>query len=360
MTSDWERLGYEGAIMIDRMSAIRSVGAKLAVGAALAASLSLAACGSTTAGSGPTATPGQTLTSCHATVADITATQNGHATATKDPNASGTMVIDGSSALQPLFKVGAAEYDVANNTTTTVNAGGSGTGLTDVSHGTVKIGMSDLFQADKNISGLTDHQVAVVAFTLVVNSDLKGKVDNLTTAQIQQIYTGAVTNWSQIGGPSEAITVVNRPTTSGTRGTFEKYVLKSTNEIPGNTLTQDNTGAVFQAVNATPGSIGYVSTGFVTSATDAPNAPSPICIDGFKANATDINAGNYQFWNIEHAYTQAPATGNIKAFLTYVESNDFQTKDVPTLNFYQVKTIAAAAVTTHLEASAPAQESFYP
>jgi phosphate transport system substrate-binding protein len=339
---------------------VRGLGGKALLGVAATSTLLLGACSapstSTSTGTTPAA---QTLTSCHATVADITEGGSGQATAPAGTD-TGTHIIDGSSALQPLFIPAAAEFDHANQTHTTVNAGGSGKGLTDVNNKAVVIGMSDLFQADKNISGLTDHQVAVVAFTLVVSPDIANTVQNLTSSQIQQIYSGQVTSWSQLGGPSEAITVVTRPTTSGTRGTFDKYVLQGTAETPTANVTQDNTGAVFSAVSGGKGAIGYVSTGFVTSASTAAAAPSPICIDGYKANKTDINSGNYKFWNIEHAYTNGAATGFAKDFLTYVESDAFQSADVPALNFYRMKDIAATAIATHQEAGAPTPESFYP
>ena len=346
--------------MVGRIPAIRSLGSKALLGVAISSSLLVAACGtsSTTSTSTSTSTANP-LTACHASVADITATGGGTGTAPKYTDLSGNITADGSSALQPLIKQAAAEFDATNGTSNQISAGGSGKGLSDVNSGAVQIGMSDLFQEDKSISGLTDHQVAVVAFTLVVSTDLKGKVDNLTSQQIQDIYSGKTTNWSQIGGPSELITVVNRPTTSGTRATFEKYVLKATNEVPGNTLTQDNTGAVFQAVASTPGAIGYVSTGFVTSAADAASAPSPICIDGAKANATDINSGKYQFWNVEHAYTKGPATGTAKALLTYVESDQVQNNDVPKLNYYKLTTIDKTALASHLKTGAATPESFY-
>jgi phosphate transport system substrate-binding protein len=348
--------------MLDRLYAIRSIGAKTLLGGVLVSTLALAACGGTTGtgtGSG-SATQNASLTACKATVSDLKNTSGSGSMGTA-PNyhVSGQITADGSSALQPLIKQAAAEFDQTNGTHSSINAGGSGKGLTDVNNGAVQIGMSDLFQADKNISGLTDHQVAVVAFTLVVSSDMSNKVQNLTTQQIKDIYTGVDTNWSQLGGPNEAITVVNRPTNSGTRGTFESYVLGSKNEVPGNTLTQDNTGAVFQAVTSTPGSIGYVATGFVTTS-QASGAPSPICIDGYKADAQDINSGNYKFWNIEHAYTKGPATGAAKALLQYVESDQVQNNDVPALNYYKVSAISQSAVQSHLEAGSPPPESFYP
>src|SRR5262249_19058151 len=157
----------------------------------------------------------------------------------------GKLSIDGSSALQPLVQAAGAEFDQANGTSTSVAAGGSGQGLKDVASGAVQIGMSDVFAREKldatTAATPVDHPVAVVGFTLVTSNDLAGKVDNLTSDEITKIFTGQTTNWSQIGGPSEPVTVINRPTTSGTRSTFDKWVLKGTKETAGQTLTEDNT-----------------------------------------------------------------------------------------------------------------------
>jgi phosphate transport system substrate-binding protein len=194
-------------------------------------------------------------------------------------------------------------------------------------------------------------------FTLVTNNDLATKVDNLTKAQIQDIYTGVDTTWSQVGGPSEPITVINRPKTSGTRSTFDKYVLDGKPETSGQTLTQDNTGAVAAAVKATPGSIGYVSIGFaVSNGADV----HPICIDGAKAVAADVNSGAYNFWGIEHMYTKGPATGLAKTLIQYVLSQPVQSMDVLALSYLQLSTVSASAITAHTPTGEPAPETLTP
>lgn len=353
--------------MSDRLSAIRSMsslGAKAAFGAIVVSSLIVAACGPTTSTTGGGSSSTGTLEACKVAASDLAPTSSGTGTATATPGLSGQKIsADGSSALQPLVKQAAAEFDQANGTISTINAGGSGTGLKDVAAGAVEIGMSDVFASTKlsasDTASLTDHQVAAVVFTLVVNNDLNNKVNNLTTAQIQGIYDGTYTNWSQIGGPNENITVVNRPTTSGTRSTFDQYVLgPNVHEIPGDTLTQDNTGAVAQAVSQTPGSIGYVSIGFAADSQYSTQV-TPICIDGAKGVAADVNSGKYNFWGIEHMYTKGPATGAVKALITYIESSQVQTNDLLAQSYLPVSSVSSTAITAHTPANSPAPESFY-
>jgi phosphate transport system substrate-binding protein len=337
---------------------IRSLGAKLGVGATLGATLLLAACGaSPTGGSGTTTS---SLLACTATAADLTAGAGGHgAGGTKDASLAGKKIsASGSSALQPLIKDAAAEFDTVQGAQSSISAGGSGAGLTQISQSAVDIGMSDIFASERtgiDQNALAEHQVAAVAFTMIVNNDLQGKVGNLTTDQLTKIFTGEVTNWSEIGGPTEPITAVIRPTGSGTRATFKKYVLNNADDTAGTAVSQDNTGAVVAAVKATPGAIGYVASGFVTG--DNKGDATPICIDGAKATEADINSGKYKFWGIEHAYTKGPAAGAAKALLQYVLSDDFQKNDVPRLNFYTLSGIDKAAITAHTPSGAPAPET---
>ncbi|HEV7127788.1 MAG TPA: phosphate ABC transporter substrate-binding protein [Ktedonobacterales bacterium] len=345
--------------MLDRLHALRAVSGKAALGLVLGSTLLLSACGSGSAG-GPSTTTNAALTACTATVSDLSTGAGGTATATKVAGISGKIAIDGSSALAPLFQAAGQEFDVANGTQTTVTPNGSGNGLKDVEGGAVQIGLSDVYALQKEPTpgayhDLVDHQVAVVAFTLVTNNDLKGKVNNLTVDQIKQIYTGQISNWSQLGGPNEQISVVNRPTASGTRATFKVYVLGGTSESAGTTLTQDTTGAVATAVGNTPGAIGYVATGFVTG--QYSTLVAPICIGGYAASAKNIGAGNYQFWGIEHAYTKGPASGAAKALLQYAVSSSVQQSDLPRLSYLQASSLSASALASHTPTGAPAPES---
>lgn len=346
--------------MLDRISEIRIHGSKMALCAVIAASLVVAACGNPTTSTLGVTPANVSLTACTVTADQLVTGTGGAGKARKAAGISGKLSVGGSSALQPLAQAAAAEFDHANGTRTRVDSGSSGEGLNDVSSGVVQIGMSDVFALQKETTpgqygALVDHQVAVVAFTLVVSNDLRGKVDNLSQNQIKQIYTGQVTNWSQFGGPNELISVINRPAASGTRSTFKKWILNGTEETAGNTLSEDSTGAVAAAVKTTPGSIGYVSIGFVTG----PNKSdvSPICIDGAKATATDISSGKYAFWGIEHMYTKGNANAYEKALIQYILSDQVQKNDLLRLSYIPVGQVAASAISAHTPTGAPAPEN---
>lgn len=343
--------------MLDRLHAIRSLTAKVALGVVVASTVALAACGTPPTGGTGTTTP--SASACKVTAADITSNVSTTGTATKVDGLSGQkLAMDGSTALAPLFSSAKTSFDTVNGTQTTITANGSGTGLKDVAAGAVQIGMSDVFASEKltadQAATLTDHQIAAVVFTLVTNSGLAGQVSDLTSAQIKQIFTGQVTNWSQVGGPNLPITLITRPASSGTRATFTKYVMGGTQETTGQALTQETSGAVLAAIKGTPGSIGYVGLSFVAA---NPNDVNPLCIDDAKATAADVNSGKYKFWGIEHAYTKGPATGAAKAFLQFISSDAVQTNDLLKLNYLTLKSVSASAIQAHTVPGAPAPES---
>ena len=113
------------------------------------------------------------------------------------------------------------------NVSITVDAGGSGEGLKQVADKTVTLGNSDVAAEEKldkdQAKDLVDHQVCVVAMAPIVNKDVG--VKDLTKQQLIDIFTGKTTNWKDVGGPNEDIVLVTRPTSSGTRATFQKYAL---------------------------------------------------------------------------------------------------------------------------------------
>lgn len=344
--------------MFGRTLAIRFLRTKALLGAIATSALLMAACGVPNASSGNgSGTSGSSanssLTACHVAASDLKVSGSSSAAAAPTPTSgiSGkNIAVDGSSALGPLFVKAATTFDPANGTHTVDTANGSGNGLKDVESGAVQIGLSDFYKEQSAtpsaFGNLVDHRVAVVAFTLVVSKDIANSVENLTVQQIKDIYTGKITNWSQIGGPNEAVTVVNRPLASGTRATFKQYVLGGVTESAGTTLTQDTTGAVATKLSSSQGAIGYVATGFVLDPSFS-GSIFPICIDGYGATASNINTGKYLYWSYEHAYTKGQPSTAAGALIDYVESDAVQSTDVPALGYLKVSDLTSAAKATH-------------
>ena len=143
----------------------------------------------------------------------------------------------------------------------TVAAGGSGVGASNTANGTFDIGMCSRDLKDSEIAlGLQETKIGMDGVALVVNG---AGITDITMQQIADIYSGKITNWSEIGGVDAAIAVVARDSASGTGECFEDAM---TNVDPSYELMPGvpemvATNSVLEFIKSTPGSIGYVSIG---------------------------------------------------------------------------------------------------
>lgn len=239
---------------------------------------------------------------------------------------SGTVAAAGSTALQPLAEEAGKKFMEENpSVSIQVQGGGSGTGINQVASGAVQIGNSDVPAADKikdpaQAKELVDNKVAGIGFALVVNKDVN--VDNLTVQQVQDIFSGKVTNWKEVGGKDEKINVINRPASSGTRTTFEKTVMKDAKIDDATGTVQDSNGAVEQAINSTPGSVSYLAMSYMVG--EKKDALKTVKIDGAEPTAENISAGKYPFWSYEYMVTKGEAKDATKAYIDYVKGKDFE------------------------------------
>ena len=150
---------------------------------------------------------------------------------------------------------------------------------------------------------IIDHQVVVQGFAIAANPGVK--VDSLTQDQVISIWTGKMTNWKDVGGNDLKITIINRPTSSGTRATFKQYALKGASEAQGLALTEDSTGAVAKAINDTPGAVGYLGLAYFLTNKDL----KEIKFNGKDPTAANFSDDSYPIWSYGHMYTKGEATG---------------------------------------------------
>ncbi|CAH1192304.1 Phosphate-binding protein PstS 1 [Paenibacillus auburnensis] len=271
-----------------------------------------------------------------------TATNNGgnNAAATNTPtesssgsDLSGSILASGSTALQPLVEQVAESFMDANNgVDIQVQGGGSGTGLTQVAEKQVDIGNSDVFAEEKlkdadaeKAKALVDHQVAVVAIAAVSNPD--AGVDSLTKQQLVDIFTGKITNWKDVGGADQAIQIINRPSSSGTRATFENFALGTKTEDLQGSVQEDSSGTVKKMIGETPGAIGYLALSYLDDTVKTLN------YDGVEPSVDNVISGKYPVWAYEHMYTNGEPNEIVKAFLDYMLTDEVQNGDVVDLGY---------------------------
>lgn len=237
----------------------------------------------------------------------------------------------GSSALQPLVEAAGEQYSAENlGKFINVQGGGSGTGLSQIAAGAVDIGNSDIFAEESDgidETKLVDHRVAVVGITPIVTPGTG--VTNVTLEELQGIFTGKITNWEELGGVDLPITVLNRSSGSGTRATFEKWVL-------GDDLKsivsqeQESSGTVRQIVANTPGTISYVAFSYVNDDVEA------LSINGIEPSDENVSTNDWLIWSYEHMYTNGEPTGLTKDFLEYMLSEDVQGGLIETLGYIPI------------------------
>ncbi|HEY6541107.1 MAG TPA: serine/threonine-protein kinase [Ktedonobacteraceae bacterium] len=227
---------------------------------------------------------------------------------------SGTLSIDGSPYLRSLMQQINSDYNA--------QCAGLQIGLrTDgsrainlVQRGQVDIADADLSaQAARN---LTDHPVAALLYTLIASPNIT--LSGLSTAQIQAIYAGQITNWSQLGGPNEAITLILPPSTSSISSIFHTFVLGGAPiSASAYVMKKDQPARVLQLVSQIPGALSFVPLAAVIGS----NPPvQMLTIDGASATPQTLLAGTYTFWSLEHLYTLGSGTPQAQAYIQFATS----------------------------------------
>lgn len=236
----------------------------------------------------------------------------------------------GSSAMQPLVEAAGEQYSSIHlGKFINVQGGGSGTGLSQVQSGAVEIGNSDLYAEEKSgidSAALVDHQVAVVGLTPIVNKDIG--IDNISMSDLKKVFTGEVTNWKEIGGSDVPVVIINRAAGSGSRHTFEQWVLNG--EEAKRSQEQESTGMVRQIVSTTPGAISYIAFSYVT------DEVKTLTIDNVKPTEDNVKTNDWVIWSYEHMYTKGEPEGLTKEFLEFMLTSEVQKDIVPQLGYISV------------------------
>ncbi len=235
------------------------------------------------------------------------------------PALEGELNLVGSTTVQPLAEVLAASFETLNpGVTVYVQGGGSSVGVRSAADRSADIGMAS---REVKLSELQENPELVVHTIardgIAVVSEPSCTVDNLTLDQVRSIFSGEITNWSEVGGDDMTITVVAREEGSGTRAAFEELVMQDA-LIAENAILQPSNGAVRTTISVTPGSIGFLSFGYLDDTT------KPIAIDGEMPTEENAASGAYSVVRPLNMITYGEPEGAAKAFLEFVMSEDGQ------------------------------------
>ena len=229
---------------------------------------------------------------------------------------SGNVNVNGSTSMGDVIAALTEGFNEANpDVTINYTGSGSGAGITGVLDGTCDLGLSSrALTDDEKSQGAVENIIALDGVAVVVNPE--NTVTDLTTEQIAQIFTGEITNWSELGGADAEIAVFGRENGSGTRSAFEEIV--GVEDACVYTNEYSSTGDVIGNVASNPNAIGYASLSAVDETVTAVN------VNGVAPSEATVLDGTYE---IQRPFVIVTVEGTelsaeAQAFLDYAMSAD--------------------------------------
>ena len=229
---------------------------------------------------------GETSTAGSETGSTTTSASQSAANAGATEEITGTVNTDGSTSMADVMAVLKETFaEVQPGINVNYTGSGSGSGITNVLNGSVDIGLSSrALKAEEEGQGAVAHVVALDGVAIVVNPE--NTVANLTVEQIAKIFSGEITNWSEVGGADAEIAVFGRESGSGTRGAFEEIV--GVEDACVYTNEYSSTGDMVGAVAGNPNAIGYASLSAVDESVIA------VSVNGVAPSEATVKDGTYE------------------------------------------------------------------
>ena len=229
---------------------------------------------------------------------------------------SGTVATDGSTSMEKVIgALGESFMELNKDVTFTYNPTGSGSGIAAVSEGRCDIGLaSRALKDEEKASGLRETVLALDGIAVIVNPE--NSVSDLDLETIAKIYTGEITNWSEVGGNDAAIVLIGREAGSGTRDGFES--ITGTKDSCKYRQELTSTGDVITTVSQNPDAIGYASLASVKDSVKA------LSVNGVAPSEDSVKDGSYL---IQRPFVLVTREGSelsaaAQAFFDYATSAD--------------------------------------
>lgn len=226
-------------------------------------------------------------------------------------NANSKLDIVGSTSVQPICEQLVEEYRKTNkNIDINVQGGGTSLGIKCASNSLADIGMSS---KEINCKNLTEYEIGKEGIVVVVNRD--NLINDLSTNQLQKIYSGEITNWDELSNYSGRINVIVREEGSGTLDAFKEIIMNKT-DIKRDAIVQNSPGSVSKSVIQDKNAIGFVSFSYLDKDL------KDVKINGVKASETSIKEGSYRLQRPFIFLTDETSNSEIKDFIGWVRSNE--------------------------------------
>ncbi len=237
----------------------------------------------------------------------------------------GSLVIKGSDTLGAKFVPQLAEAFKAKHPDTNFNiaAEGSATGIAAIIDGTAQIGMSSrkVEATEESLAGAkgVKFQETIVAhdgIAVIVNA--KSPLAKLTKKQVEQIFTGDVTDWSAVGGKGGAISVYTRNTSSGTYKDFKGLAMKKRDYAASSQKMAGNE-QIAAEVAKNPNGIGYVGLAYIKA-----EGVKALPIEGVELSDENVRTGKYPYSRETYFYTNGAPAGETKDFIDFTVGEEGQ------------------------------------
>ena len=241
----------------------------------------LTVCGAVAAAAALTACGG----SASSAAASSTSAAAGSAASSTAAALSGNVATGGSTSMKNVIAALTEGFaEVEPGVTVSYDPTGSGAGITGATDKTLDIGLSSRALKDDEKADVEGTTIALDGIAIIVNN--ASKVEDLTVDQLKQMFTGEITNWSEVGGDDGEIVLIGREAGSGTRDGFESIVDVKDSCKYAQELTA--TGAVISAVEANPLAIGYASLSAVG------DTVKMVTVGGVECSEDTVKEGSYE------------------------------------------------------------------
>jgi phosphate transport system substrate-binding protein len=241
------------------------------------------------------------------------------------PAFAGKIVIKGSDTLGAKLVPQLAEVFKSKHPDTNfeIAAEGSATGIAAIIDGTAQIGMSSrkVEPTEESVAkakGVTFQETVVAHDGIAVVVNEKNAVKKLSKKQVEQIFTGDVTDWSAVGGRPGAISVYTRNTSSGTYKDFKGLAMKKRDYAASSQKMAGNEQIVGE-VAKNPNGVGYVGLAYIKTP-----GVKVVPIEGIELSEENVRSGKYPYSRETYFYTNGEAQGDAKAFLEFTVGEEGQ------------------------------------
>ena len=225
------------------------------------------------------------LTACGGSASSSASTAAGSAASSTAAALSGNVATGGSTSMKNVIAALTEGFaEVEPGVTVSYDPTGSGAGITGATDKTLDIGLSSRALKDDEKADVGGTTIALDGIAIIVNN--ASKVEDLTVDQLKQMFTGEITNWSEVGGDDGEIVLIGREAGSGTRDGFESIVDVKDSCKYAQELTA--TGAVISAVEANPLAIGYASLSAVG------DTVKMVTVGGVECSEETVKDGSYE------------------------------------------------------------------